>query len=82
MDQLPTQSVWYEVEEGVTQQSAGGKAEQHLEQVLVLVAVGLDWDQKQDEERGRADQQGRSDSLQMRTEASLLFISVPWERMS
>lgn len=56
--------MWYEVEEGVAQQSTGGEAEQDLEQVLVLVAVGLNRDQKQDEERSRTDQQRRSDSLQ------------------
>lgn len=81
MDQLPTQSVWYEVEEGVTQQSTWGEAEQHLEQVLVLVTVGLNWDQKQDEERSRTDQQGRSDSLWTGMERSLLFLSVPRDRM-
>lgn len=70
---LPTQSVWYKVEEGVTQQSTGGKAKQHLEQVLVLVTVGLDWDQKQDKERSGADQQSSSDSLQTRIEGSLFF---------
>lgn len=61
---LPTQSVRYEVEEGVAQQTAGGEAEQHLQQVLVLVTVGLNWDQEQDEERRRADQQGRPDGLE------------------
>lgn len=64
MHQLLTQSVWYEVEECVPQQPTGGEAEQHLEQVLVLVTVGLNWDQKQDEERSRTDEQGCSDSLQ------------------
>ena len=74
MDWRPTQSVRYEVEEGVTQQSTWGEAEQHLQQVLVLVAVGLNWDQKQDEERSRADQQRRSDGLERnRMEGSLLF---------
>lgn len=67
---LPTQSVWYEVEEGVTQQSTRGKTEQHLEQVLVLVAVGLNWDQKQDEERSCTDQQSRPDSLRTGMEGS------------
>lgn len=56
--------MWYEVQEGITQQSTRSKAQQHLEQVLVLVAVGLDWDQKQDEERSRTDQQSGSDCLQ------------------
>lgn len=74
----PTQSVWYEVEEGVTQQSTRGKTEQHLEQVLVLVAVGLNWDQKQDEERSCTDQQSRPDSLRTGMEGSLLFICVSW----
>jgi len=55
--------VWDEVEEGVAQQSARGEAEQHLQQVLVLVAVGLDRDQEQDEERRGADEQSRSDGL-------------------
>lgn len=63
-DRLPTQRMRDEVEEGVAQQAARGKAEQHLEQVLVLGAVGLDWDQEQDEERSGTDQQGRSDGLQ------------------
>lgn len=63
-DRPPTQSVWYEVQEGVSQQSTWGEAEQHLEQVLVLVAVGLNRDQKQDEEGSRTDQQRRSDGLQ------------------
>lgn len=71
---LPTQSMWYEVEEGITQQSTRGKTEQHLEQVLVLVAVWLNWDQKQDEERSCTDQQGGSDSLQTGIEKGLLFI--------
>lgn len=60
---MPTQGVRYQVEEGVAQQPTGGKAEQNLQQVLVLVAVGLNWDQEQDEERSRADQQGRPDGL-------------------
>lgn len=51
------------MEEGISQQSTGGKAEQHFEQVLVLVAVGLDRDQEQDQERSCTDQQRSSDSL-------------------
>lgn len=66
MLQLPTQSMRYEVKESVAQQSARGEAKQHLEQVLVLIAVGLNWDQEQDEERSGADQQGRSDGLPTR----------------
>lgn len=53
------------MEEGIAQQAAGGEAEQNLQQVLVLVTVGLNWDQKQDEERSRADQQGRPDGLEV-----------------
>lgn len=49
------QSVWDEVEEGIAQQPTRGEAQQHLQQILVLVAVGLNWDQKQDEERSRTD---------------------------
>ena len=60
---LRTQGVWYEVEEGVAQQTTGGETQQHFEQILVLVAVGLNRDQKQDEERSCADQQGGADSL-------------------
>lgn len=56
------------MKEGVTQQSTRGEAEQHLEQVLVLVTVGLNWDQEQDEERSRADQQGGAESLQKQGE--------------
>lgn len=63
-DEAPTQRVWNQVKEGVTQQSTWGEAEQHLEQVLVLVTVGLNWDQEQDEERSGADQQGGAKSLQ------------------
>lgn len=59
-----TECMRYEVEEGIPQQSTRGETEQHLEQVLVLVAVGLNWDQKQDEERSSTDQQGGSHSLQ------------------
>lgn len=62
-DEAPTQSVWNQVKKGVTQQSTWGEAEQHLEQVLVLVTVGLNWDQEQDEERSCADQQGGAKSL-------------------
>ena len=61
--QLPTQSMWYEMEKGVTQQTTRGKAEEHFKQVLVLVTVWLNWDQKQDEERSCTDQQGCSNSL-------------------
>lgn len=68
--------MWYEVKEGITQQSTRGKAEQHLEQVLVLVAVWLNWDQKQDEERSRTDQQGGSDSLQTGMEEFTFQIPV------
>lgn len=84
MDQLPTQSVWYEVEEGVTQQTTRGETKQHLEQVLVLVAVGLNWDQKQDEERSCADQQSGSNSLRTGIEGRLRVISAVTlqERMS
>lgn len=49
------QSMWDEVEEGITQQPTRGEAQQHFQQILVLVAVGLNWDQKQDEERSRTD---------------------------
>ncbi|CAG5888937.1 unnamed protein product [Menidia menidia] len=73
----PTEGVWYEVEEGIAQQPTRGKTEQHLQQVLVLVAVGLDWDQKQDEERSSADQQSGSDSLQTMTERSLQMGGFP-----
>ncbi len=65
---LPTQSVWYEVEEGITQQSTWGEAQQHLQQVLVLVTVGLNWDQEQNEERSRTDKQSCSNSLWMELE--------------
>lgn len=54
------------MEEGVAQQAPGGEAEQNLQQVLVLVTVGLDWDEKEDEERSRADQQGGPDGLEGR----------------
>lgn len=57
--------MWYEVEEGISQQSTRGEAQQHLEQVLVLVAVGLNWDEEQDEERSRTDQQGGSNGLRI-----------------
>lgn len=60
----PTQRVRDEVEEGVAQQPPRGEAEQNLQQVLVLVTVGLNWDQEQDEERSRADQQGGPDGLE------------------
>lgn len=62
--------MWNEVQEGVTQQSPRREAQQHLQQVLVLVAVGLNWNEEQDEERSRADQQGRSDSLRTGNEGS------------
>lgn len=52
------------MEEGVAQQTPRGEAEQNLQQVLVLVAVGLNWDQEQDEEGSRADQQGGPDGLE------------------
>lgn len=52
------------MEEGIAQQTPRGEAEQNLQQVLVLVTVGLNWDQKQDEERSRADQQGRPNGLE------------------
>lgn len=55
--------MWDEVEEGVAQQSARGEAEQHLEQVLVLVAVGLNRDEEEDEKGSGADQQGGAESL-------------------
>lgn len=58
-----TQSVRDEVEEGVAQQSTRGEAEQNLEQVLVLVTVGLNWDEEEDEERSGADQQGGAEGL-------------------
>lgn len=45
----------------------------------MLVAVGLNWDQKQDEERSRADQQRRSDSLQ-RGWREVNFSSAPRRR--
>lgn len=51
------------MEEGIAQQAPRGEAQQNLQQVLVLVTVGLNWDQKQDEERSRADQQGGPDGL-------------------
>lgn len=56
--------MWNKVEECVTQQPPGCKTEQNLEQVLVLVAVGLNRDEEQDEERSSADEQSGSDSLQ------------------
>ena len=74
---LPTKSMWYEVEEGISQQPTRSETEQHLEQVLVLVAVGLNWDQKQDEERSRTDEQGGSDSLQTMMEGSLQMCRFP-----
>lgn len=58
-----TQRVRNEVQEGIAQQAPRGEAQQNLQQVLVLVTVGLNWDQKQDEERSRADQQGGPDGL-------------------
>lgn len=64
MELVLTQSMWYEVEEGVTQQSTRCEAQQHFEQILVLVAVGLNWDQKQDEEGSCTNEQSGSDSLQ------------------
>lgn len=51
------------MEEGVAQQSTRSEAEQNLEQVLVLVTVGLNWDEEEDEERSGADQQGGTESL-------------------
>lgn len=42
----------------------------------MLVTVGLNWDQKQDEERSRTDQQGRSNSLWRGNEQRLLFIRL------
>lgn len=74
--EVVTQSMWYEVEEGVTQQPTGGEAQQHFEQILVLVAVGLNWDQKQDEERSRTNQQGGSNSLQTKMEEGVYFLHV------
>lgn len=64
-----------EVEEGVAQQPPRGEAEQNLQQVLVLVTVGLNWDQEQDEERSRADQQGGPDGLQEERGRVLLKLS-------
>lgn len=64
MELVLTQSMWYEVEEGVTQQSTRCEAQQHFEQILVLVTVGLNWDQKQDEEGSCTNEQSGSDSLQ------------------
>ena len=52
-----------EVEEGVAQKPSRGKAEQHLQQVLVLVCVGLDRDEEEDEEGCCTDQQGRAHCL-------------------
>lgn len=65
------------MKEGVTEQSTRGEAEQHLEQVLVLVAVGLNWDQEQDEERRRADQQGGADGLRTRDGKTFSFHQRP-----
>lgn len=63
LTQLPTQSMRYEMEKGVTQQTTWGKAEEHFKQVLVFVTVWLNRDQKQNEERSCTDQQGCSNSL-------------------
>lgn len=64
-----------EVEEGVAQQTPRGEAEQNLQQILVLVTVGLNWDQEQDEERSRADQQGGPDGLEGERGRFLLKLS-------
>lgn len=45
------------MEEGVSQEPPRGKAQQHLQQVLVLVGVGLDRDEEEDEEGRSTDQQ-------------------------
>lgn len=45
------------MEEGVSQQPPGSEAQQHLQQVLVLVCVGLDRDEEEDEEGSSTDQQ-------------------------
>lgn len=54
------------MEEGVSQQASRGEAEQHLQQVLVLIRVGLDRDEEEDEEGGRTDQQSGADRLDNR----------------
>lgn len=69
----PTQRVRYEVEEGVAQQTPGGETEKNLQQILVLVTVGLNRDQEQDEERSRADQQGGPDGLEVEQEEQELL---------
>lgn len=61
------------MEEGVAQQTSGGEAEKNLQQVLVLVAVGLNRDQEQDEERSCADQQGGPNGLEEEQEEQELL---------
>lgn len=61
-----TQGVRDEVQEGVSQQPTRGEAQQHLQEVLVLVCIGLDRDQEEDEEGRSTDQQSGTDGLTIR----------------
>ncbi len=52
------------MKERVSQQTSGREAQEHFEQVLVLVRVRLHRDEEEDEEGSSADEQSRSDRLQ------------------
>lgn len=58
-----TQRVRDEVQEGVPQEPPGGKAQQQLQQGLVLGRVGLHWDEEEDEVGGGTDEEGGPDGL-------------------
>lgn len=61
-----TQRMRDEVQEGISQEAPRGKAEQHLQQGLVLGGVGLHRDQEEDEVGGCADEEGGPNGLRTR----------------
>ena len=73
----PTQGVGDQVKEGVSQQASGCEAQQHLEEVLVLVGVGLHRDEEEAEEGSSADQQGGPYSLENGGTTATTSI-IPW----